>query len=652
MTTATELPVTTGVTAIAMADTMFGDGVTVVSATYRGDSRSAGIYVDGDVVSPGVVPADSGIILSTGLATDFTNSTGKANVSDSVSTNTAGFDNDPALNALAGVPTYDAAQLTASFIPQGDTLTMQLVFASEEYPEWVNAGYNDVVAIYINGVKVELSLGDGDISIDNINSDSNQNLYHDNADGALNTEMDGVTVVLTLKAAVIPGQVNTISISIADGGDAVYDSNLLIVANSVQTALIAHDDTAVLTQKGDGTVDLLANDTMTGRTGVTIVAINDQKLVAGESVKLGTGETVTLNKDGTISVQALASSDDVNFTYTIADSTGTTDTAFVTIDANAVEGTDKDDAMHVGFTDAEGRQIDGTDGASEVILAHGGNDKVTAGFGDDDIYGGTGNDFIRAGQGDDLLFGGDGNDVLDGQTGTDHMEGGLGNDVFWIDSATDTVVELVGQGYDKVMSSVSHVLGAAFEELWLNEGTAAANADGNALANKITGNANANTIRGFGAADKLMGQGGNDTVDGGAGNDDIWGGSGADRLLGGADKDKLYGDDGDDALYGGTGTDQLNGGNGADLIDGGAGNDILGGGTGADTFVFARGTGRDTVTDFANNVDHIAVQSTDASSLTFRAVSGGVELGLGGGDAMFIKGATLAQIDVSDIIFV
>jgi Ca2+-binding RTX toxin-like protein len=649
-TTATELPIKTGASALDMADTMFGDGVKVVSATYTGDSRSAGIYTNGDVVSPGVVPADSGIILSTGLATDFTNSKGEANVSDSVSTNTAGFNNDPTLNKIAGVPTYDGSRLTAEFIPEGDTLTMQLVFSSEEYPEWVNAGYNDVVAVFVNGEKVLLSIGDGDISIDNINSESNSNLYHDNTDGTLNTEMDGTTVVLTLKAPVKPGEVNTISISIADGGDDVYDSSLLIVANSVQTALVAHDDTFVLTQKGEGSIDLLANDTTEGRKGVTITAINDQKVVPGESIRLGTGETVTLNKDGTITLNAVATSDEVAFTYTITDATGTTDTAFVTIDALAVEGSDGDDAMHVGYTDKAGRQIDGTDGASEVILAHGGNDKITAGFGDDDIYGGTGHDFIRAGDGFDIIFGGDGNDVLDGQAGFDHMEGGAGDDTYWIDSINDTVVEHAGQGYDKVMSHEDHVLGTHFEELWLNEGTWATWGEGNAADNKIVGNSNDNVIIGHDGADKLMGNGGNDNVDGGTGNDDLWGGMGDDFIFGGNDRDKLYGEDGRDVLYGGAGTDQLNGGAGDDWLSGGAGNDILGGGTGADVFIFTRGTGRDTITDFQNGVDLIAMTATDLAAARFKAVSGGVEVSVGGPDALFIKGATLSQIDSADLV--
>jgi hypothetical protein len=60
----------TTATALDMAETMFGVGVEVVSATYTGDPRSSGIYKNGEAAAD-VVPADSGVILSTGLVTDF-----------------------------------------------------------------------------------------------------------------------------------------------------------------------------------------------------------------------------------------------------------------------------------------------------------------------------------------------------------------------------------------------------------------------------------------------------------------------------------------------------------------------------------------------------------------------------------------------------
>lgn len=77
MVRATQLPVNTNASATQMAETIFGDGVTVVGASYTGDRDSSGIYSNGDSVSPDVTPGDTGVILSTGDAGDFTNRTNK-----------------------------------------------------------------------------------------------------------------------------------------------------------------------------------------------------------------------------------------------------------------------------------------------------------------------------------------------------------------------------------------------------------------------------------------------------------------------------------------------------------------------------------------------------------------------------------------------
>ncbi len=68
-----------------------------------------------------------------------------------------------------------------------------------------------------------------------------------------------------------------------------------------------------------------------------------------------------------------------------------------------------------------------------------------------------------------------------------------------------------------------------------------------------------------------------------------------DLIEGRGGNDALMGLDGDDLLYGGAGADILEGSRGADLLDGGSGDDRLHGGEGVDTYVLARGGGRDTV---------------------------------------------------------
>lgn len=331
MVDATRLPVDTNASALEMAQEIFGDGVTVVGASYTGDNRSSGIYSEGDTVSPFVTPGDTGVILSTGRASQFTNNNGEANQSSSRSTNTSGQNNDPDFNALVGANTYDAAWLDIDFIPTGDTLTMQFVFSSDEYPEYTGSIYNDAVGVWVNGVPATLTVGNGSTSVGNLNDVNNINLYNDNTADQYNTEMDGFTVTLTLTMTVIPGVVNSIRIGIADVADSSYDSNLLIAGDSLQTALVAMDDSVRIDAGGSKTIDALANDSYSGGGTLTVTHINGIAVSAGDTVTLPNGQSVTLNADGTFTITADADEEVAAFTYGISDGAGLTDTGFVTV---------------------------------------------------------------------------------------------------------------------------------------------------------------------------------------------------------------------------------------------------------------------------------------------------------------------------------
>ncbi|WP_436899670.1 calcium-binding protein, partial [Acinetobacter gyllenbergii] len=86
---------------------------------------------------------------------------------------------------------------------------------------------------------------------------------------------------------------------------------------------------------------------------------------------------------------------------------------------------------------------------------------------------------------------------------------------------------------------------------------------------------------------------------GGDGNDILNGNSGIDYLEGGSGDDTLNGGGGDDTLSGGSGDDKLYGGVGADTLNGGLGNDYLDGGYQGDTYIFSKGHGQDTVSDYS-----------------------------------------------------
>jgi hypothetical protein len=344
MTTAVELSINTSASALAMAQSMFGSGIAIVDAKYSGDNLSSGVYSGALHTIPGISPTDSGVILSTGYATSFTSGgfllpSTNTNISSSTSTDTWGVDGYAPLQALDGAHIYDAAIFEANFIPDTNFLTMQFVFSSEEYLEYVKTGFNDAFGVWVNGSFVPFAIsGDGHVAIDTVNTTLNSNLYVDNPSSLdlYNTEMDGFTVALTLKAPVHAGQTNNIKIAIGDAGDAVYDSNLLIMADSIQSVTFANND-ATSVQAGESvTLNVLANDNASGGGAITVTKINGVAVVAGQTVVLPSGEHVTLNADGTLSILADQDVGAQSFSYTVKDAVGNTDVGFVTVTTTAV----------------------------------------------------------------------------------------------------------------------------------------------------------------------------------------------------------------------------------------------------------------------------------------------------------------------------
>jgi Ca2+-binding RTX toxin-like protein len=205
------------------------------------------------------------------------------------------------------------------------------------------------------------------------------------------------------------------------------------------------------------------------------------------------------------------------------------------------------------------------------------------------LDGGTGNDKLNGLAGNDTLYGGTGNDTLDGGTGNDRMIGGTGDDTYYVDSATDTIVEDVNAGTDSVFASIDFSLVplAQVENLYLTGN--AISGIGNDLNNYVEGNTLNNYIFGGNGNDRLSASDGNDTVDGGTGNDTVWGGNGNDSLDAGIGNDELQGGTGDDILNGGDGNDNLWGDDGNDTLYGGTGNDFLDGRVGNDRMVGGAG---------------------------------------------------------------
>jgi hypothetical protein len=213
---------------------LVGEGISFSNVGYVGATVALGSFTGGT----GIVGFEDGVILSSG---DITSVVGPNTEDGATSNNNTPGDAD--LSELVDTETFDAAVLTFDFVPQGNTVVFSYVFSSEEYNEYVNSEFNDVFAFYVNGVNCATVDG-GRVSVNSINNGNpygsgtitNPELFVNNdltdGGGAVNTEMDGLTVVLTCEASVQPGVPNTMKLAIADASDPVLDSNVFIQAKS------------------------------------------------------------------------------------------------------------------------------------------------------------------------------------------------------------------------------------------------------------------------------------------------------------------------------------------------------------------------------------------------------------------------------------
>ena len=265
--------VTTGLTAAQLASSLVGAGVQVSNATYTGAPDAIGHFV---FSVPTVVGFGEGLIMSSGKATDAVG----PNVADDTSTPWYGA-GDADLDALSGFTTFDASVLEFDFVPTANQVVFSYAFASEEYPEWVHTGFNDVFAFFVNGVNcatVRQVAGDPaapfvPVAVNNINNGNpieipptpanrpdlfRTNYVQPGGPSALDLELDGITSVLTCQSAVNPGVTNHMKLAISDASDYVLDSAVFIQAGSLVSNENPVADLSVTPETGSAPLDVTA----------------------------------------------------------------------------------------------------------------------------------------------------------------------------------------------------------------------------------------------------------------------------------------------------------------------------------------------------------------------------------------------------------
>jgi gliding motility-associated-like protein len=174
---------------------------------------------------------------------------------------------DPDLQSITPNQIYDECVVEFDFIPTGDTIKFNYVFASEEYEEYVCGTVNDAFGFFLTGpnpsggnyTAFNVALVPNPLNVSTFTTTPvSINTINPGVAGAFGTasncdvidpawasysvfytpnttndyEYDGKTVVLQAKAAVNCNQTYHIKLAIGDAGDGAFDSGVFLEAGS------------------------------------------------------------------------------------------------------------------------------------------------------------------------------------------------------------------------------------------------------------------------------------------------------------------------------------------------------------------------------------------------------------------------------------
>lgn len=248
---------------------LVGPDVEVSNISFTGVASQRGTFVNNN----GNLPIAEGIVLSSGDIALLVGPNSQSNAGTNVGG--AGY---PDLNTLSGVNTFDAAVLEFDFVATGDSLSFNYSFGSEEYNEYVGGGVNDTFGLFLDGPGISGSFDNGSInlaiipesgetpvSINTVNLNSYSAFYVDNETNSdpNASQMDGLTVLLEAGTSLQCGETYHIRLCIADGGDGIFDSVVMLEAGSFSAGSIDLNADAV-PLAADGLQDIVPYDEAIG----------------------------------------------------------------------------------------------------------------------------------------------------------------------------------------------------------------------------------------------------------------------------------------------------------------------------------------------------------------------------------------------------
>lgn len=236
----------TGMTPEELVNNVFlGNGVEVSNVKFNGISTS---LTTGNGLQLGLFTADTltytfpthffsdGLIMTTGkiIAAEGPNSSDSYSDKLNYSTTTCSE-----LQALVSQTIFKPAVLEFDFTTVADHVSFNYIFASEEYPEFVNEGYNDVFGFFVTdlttNIKKNIALIPGTnspVSIDNVNAGAHSSYYHPIASGSSLMEYDAYVGPFVAEMDVVPCRTYHMKLAIANAGDNAWDSGVFLKAAS------------------------------------------------------------------------------------------------------------------------------------------------------------------------------------------------------------------------------------------------------------------------------------------------------------------------------------------------------------------------------------------------------------------------------------
>lgn len=144
---------------------------------------------------------------------------------------------------MFGIPianeVYYPAVLEFDFMTTANMVTFNYVFASEEYPEFVAMGYNDVFGFFVTDLTTNQTQNVAvipntnlPVSIDNVNDHSYSQYYHSVGTNSSWIQYDAYVGPLAATFAVVPCRWYHIKLAICNVGDFRYDSAVFLQAQS------------------------------------------------------------------------------------------------------------------------------------------------------------------------------------------------------------------------------------------------------------------------------------------------------------------------------------------------------------------------------------------------------------------------------------